>query len=73
MEAVTVPGELIWGVLSWMGLTSVGLLVAWARIEVRLNNADDSRDRLWEQFDELHPRQANPGHRIGVNHGHEEE
>ena len=62
MEAGTV--EII--TLGWLATTTVGLLVAWGRIEVRLKGLD----KLEKEFDEMHPRKSNPGHRTGIRHDH---
>lgn len=67
------PGDVVWALMSWLGVTTIGMLVAWSRAEVRINQQGKSIDRLWAEFDSLHPRRSNPGHRVGVNHGHEEE
>jgi len=66
----TIDTELVVG---WLGGVSVVLLVAWARIETKLSQLGKSLTRLWDEFDELHPRQPNPGHRKGIRHTHEEE
>lgn len=42
-----------------------------ALLDQRVDNLQKSLNRLWNEFDELHPRQSNPGHREGVKHNHE--
>ena len=60
------------GFLAWLAATSIALLVAWGRIEVKIAQTAKSVDRLGKEFDTLHPRRSNPGHRVGIRHTHDE-
>lgn len=74
---VTIADEWIIGFILWLVGITGGVVLSTARAEWWMRRHDEdhnaSLERLWGEFDSLHPRRANPGHRVGINHHHERE